>query len=94
MTGTHTQNPIYSRITFALMEDTGWYLPNYDMADNFKWGRNLSCNFALNSCLEWMETRQRYFLPSVLKMMTKDYFLLLTSGVWHEINPIKVIIYY
>ena len=58
MTGTHTQNPIYSRITFALMEDTGWYLPNYDMADNFKWGRNLSCNFALNSCLEWMETRQ------------------------------------
>merc|ERR1719361_2921870 len=58
MTGTHTQNPIYSRITMALMEDTGWYLPNYDMADNFKWGRNLSCNFALNSCLEWMETRQ------------------------------------
>ena len=58
MTGTHTQNPIYSRITMALMEDTGWYLPNYDMADNFKWGRNLSCSFALNSCLEWMETRQ------------------------------------
>ncbi len=23
----------------ALMEDTGWYLPNYDLADNFKWGR-------------------------------------------------------
>ncbi len=23
MTGTHTQNPIYSRITMALMEDTG-----------------------------------------------------------------------
>ena len=58
MTGTHTQNPIYSRITMALMEDTGWYLPNYDMADDFKWGRNLSCAFALNSCLEWMETRQ------------------------------------
>ena len=57
MTGTHTQNPIYSRITMALMEDTGWYLPNYDMADNFKWGRNLSCSFALNSCLDWMETR-------------------------------------
>ena len=30
MTGTvHTQYPVYSRITFALMEDTGWYLPDY-----------------------------------------------------------------
>jgi leishmanolysin-like peptidase len=41
MTGTHTQNPIYSRITMALMEDTGWYLPNYEMADELKWGRQL-----------------------------------------------------
>lgn len=47
MTGTHTQNPIYSRITMALMEDTGWYLPNYDMADELKWGRNLGCDFVL-----------------------------------------------
>lgn len=32
MTGTvHTKNPVYSRITFALLEDSGWYLPNYDM---------------------------------------------------------------
>jgi leishmanolysin-like peptidase len=30
MTGTHTQNPIYSNITLALMEDTGWYLANYE----------------------------------------------------------------
>ena len=57
MTGTHTQNPIYSRITMALMEDTGWYLPNYDMAEELKWGKNLGCDFALKSCKEWMETR-------------------------------------
>jgi leishmanolysin-like peptidase len=25
MTGTHTQHPIYSRITLALFEDSGWY---------------------------------------------------------------------
>ncbi len=32
MTGTvHTQNPAYSRLTFALLEDSGWYFPNYDM---------------------------------------------------------------
>jgi len=57
MTGTHTQNPIYSRITMALMEDTGWYLPNYDMADELKWGRNLGCDFVLRSCMDWMERR-------------------------------------
>ena len=33
MTGTvHTENPVYSRLTFALLEDSGWYLPNYDLA--------------------------------------------------------------
>ncbi len=47
MTGTHTQNSIYSRITLALMEDTGWYLPNYELADELKWGRGLGCDFAL-----------------------------------------------
>ena len=41
MTGTHTQNPIYSRITMALMEDTGWYMPNYELADELKWGAQL-----------------------------------------------------
>ena len=58
MTGTHTQNPIYSRITMALMEDTGWYMPNYELADDLKWGRNLGCDFALQSCMEWMESRR------------------------------------
>ena len=59
MTGTHTQNPLYSRITLALMEDTGWYLPNYDMADPLKWGRGLGCDFVLKSCLDWMIKKQK-----------------------------------
>lgn len=42
----------------ALMEDTGWYLPNYDMADDLTWGKNLGCDFAQKSCMEWMERRQ------------------------------------
>jgi hypothetical protein len=34
MTGTvHTQNPTYSRLTLALLEDSGWYLPNYEMVN-------------------------------------------------------------
>lgn len=30
MTGTHTQNPAYSRLTLALLEDSGWYKANYE----------------------------------------------------------------
>nr|CAD7589812.1 unnamed protein product [Timema genevievae] len=57
MTGTHTQNPVYSRITLALMEDTGWYKANYSMAQPLDWGRNYGCDFAMKSCKEWMDNR-------------------------------------
>lgn len=39
MTGTHTQNPIISRISLALMEDTGWYTANYSQAGEMSWGK-------------------------------------------------------
>ncbi|KAI1290328.1 Leishmanolysin-like peptidase [Halotydeus destructor] len=58
MTGTHTQNPVYSRITLALMEDSGWYEANYTLAQQLKWGKNLGCDFAMKSCMEWMEIRR------------------------------------
>ncbi|XP_063992522.1 leishmanolysin-like peptidase isoform X2 [Diachasmimorpha longicaudata] len=57
MTGTHTQNPVYSRITLALMEDTGWYSANYSMAQELSWGRKLGCEFAMKSCKEWMSLK-------------------------------------
>ncbi|XP_059490130.1 leishmanolysin-like peptidase [Neocloeon triangulifer] len=57
MTGTHTQNPVYSRITLALMEDTGWYRANYSMAQVLSWGKDLGCDFAQKSCKEWMDKR-------------------------------------
>ncbi|XP_015585310.1 leishmanolysin-like peptidase isoform X2 [Cephus cinctus] len=57
MTGTHTQNPVYSRITLALMEDTGWYSANYSMAQELGWGRNLKCDFAMKSCKEWISSK-------------------------------------
>ena len=54
MTGTYTQNPVFSRITLALMEDTGWYRSNYKMAEDLDWGRSLGCMFAKRSCRTWM----------------------------------------
>ncbi|KAL9951989.1 hypothetical protein ACROYT_G044753 [Oculina patagonica] len=55
MTGTYTQNPVFSRITFALMEDTGWYRANYSLADELDWGKGLGCLFTKASCKTWME---------------------------------------
>lgn len=58
MTGTHTQNPVYSRLTLALMEDTGWYKANYSMAQDLSWGKNLGCDFVMKSCKQWMDVKR------------------------------------
>lgn len=39
------------------MEDTGWYKARMEMAQPLNWGRNLGCQFAQRSCMEWMETK-------------------------------------
>ncbi|CAK9304546.1 unnamed protein product [Gordionus sp. m RMFG-2023] len=57
MTGTHTQDTVFSRITLALMEDTGWYLVNYSMAEDLAWGKNLGCDFIEKSCFSWIQHR-------------------------------------
>lgn len=57
MTGTYTQNPVFSRITLALMEDTGWYKVNYSMSEDLDWGKKLGCTFAKHSCRSWMKKR-------------------------------------
>ena len=37
---------IFFRLTFALLEDTGWYQPNYEYAHEISWGRGMGCEFA------------------------------------------------
>uniref|UniRef100_A0A8R1HGL8 Leishmanolysin-like peptidase n=1 Tax=Caenorhabditis japonica TaxID=281687 RepID=A0A8R1HGL8_CAEJA len=58
MTGTHTQNPVYSRLTLAFLEDTGWYQPNYEVAEDLNWGKQLGCDFAMKSCGEWIHEKK------------------------------------
>lgn len=45
-----------SPFTLGLFEDSGWYLPNYDMADTLvkgaHWGYKLGCNFATEKCIQ------------------------------------------
>jgi len=56
MTGTvHTAKPVYTRLTFALLEDSGWYIPDYSKAQDLSWGKGAGCEFATKSCKELME---------------------------------------
>uniref|UniRef100_UPI00358E0BC2 leishmanolysin-like peptidase n=1 Tax=Myxine glutinosa TaxID=7769 RepID=UPI00358E0BC2 len=57
MTGAHTTSGPLSRLTLALMEDTGWYWADYSMAQKLSWGFQLGCLFAQGSCLEWVKDR-------------------------------------
>lgn len=58
MTGTHTQNSKYSRITLAVLQDTGWYVANFSRADKLEWGKDLGCDFAKKSCKSWIDDRR------------------------------------
>lgn len=46
---------VYSEITFAAFEDTGWYKVNYELAGNLIWGKNWGCEFLEEKCLRGRE---------------------------------------
>lgn len=83
MTGTHTQSPVFSRITLALMEDSGWYKVNYSMASPLSWGRGLGCDFVMKSCKYWIFGQEhKYISPSkylLSNLFINMYFLLFQS---------------
>ena len=35
-----TRSPTYSKLTWALFEDAGWYSVNYDWAQPLLWGKD------------------------------------------------------
>jgi leishmanolysin-like peptidase len=39
-----------SEITLALLESTGWYVPDYNNADPYHWGKGQGCSFLTGSC--------------------------------------------
>ena len=42
---------VYSDVTAALFEDSGWYTVNYEYAQSINWGQNAGCNFILEKCI-------------------------------------------
>lgn len=59
MTGSHTQNRVFSRLTLAALEDTGWYRANYSKAERLEWGEGMGCDFVMNSCKFWIDQQQK-----------------------------------
>ena len=52
MTGYSSYDPQFSIFTLALLEDTGWYYPNYTNASPFNFGKGLGCDFVKERCKE------------------------------------------
>merc|ERR1740130_1599698 len=53
MTGTSSSAPIYSAVSLALFEDSGWYTVDYAAAQSLAGGKGMGCNFATNYCNNW-----------------------------------------
>lgn len=58
MTGTADPNSVYSAISMALFQDSGWYGVSYDRAETLHWGRGEGCTFVTQRCSDWSS---RYF---------------------------------
>ncbi|ETV82335.1 hypothetical protein, variant [Aphanomyces astaci] len=61
MTATSSSSPVYSAMTLAFFEDTGWYTANYSMAQALPWGYLEGCSFATGRCADWGSD---YFCPA------------------------------
>ncbi|XP_071710687.1 uncharacterized protein [Rutidosis leptorrhynchoides] len=53
MTGSVDTRSVVSKMTLALLEDSGWYQANYSMADQLDWGRNQGTEFVTARCNNW-----------------------------------------
>ncbi|XP_018678800.2 uncharacterized protein LOC103986043 isoform X1 [Musa acuminata AAA Group] len=53
MTGSVDTKSVVSKMTLALLEDSGWYQANYSMADHLDWGWNQGTEFVTSPCNHW-----------------------------------------
>jgi len=51
---------LISEITLALLEDSGWYKVDYEMANMFHWGQNKGCAFFEEKCISKSPDKLNY----------------------------------
>ncbi|CAH8856347.1 unnamed protein product [Trichobilharzia szidati] len=54
MAGSAELPSVVSRLTLSVFQDSGWYNVNFNMASEWKWGKNLGCDFVTKSCSEFL----------------------------------------
>ncbi|CAM37252.1 GP63, leishmanolysin [Leishmania braziliensis MHOM/BR/75/M2904] len=87
----------YTNLTMAVFEDLGFYKADFSMAEVMPWGRNASCDFLTNKCMEdnitqWPEmfcntTERRYRCPT-------DRLRLGTCGIRTYSTPVPTYFQY
>jgi hypothetical protein len=73
MTGTASRNPVFSDLTLALLEDTGWYGVNNSLTGQLLWGQGMGCDFALRSCPNWPDWQGYFCTNKGGRGCTADY---------------------
>ena len=51
MTSDNMANPVFTDISMALLEDSGWYKVDYNKAETFTFGKNSGCDFLTKPCM-------------------------------------------
>ncbi len=51
MTASAIKDQRYTQFSLALLEGSGWYLPDYSYAEPMTWGKNKGCNFFDTTCI-------------------------------------------
>jgi hypothetical protein len=55
MTGVFDYNPVFSRLSLAVLEDSGWYTVDYTAAKDLPWGSGRGCDFVRRGCGDMLE---------------------------------------
>lgn len=50
MTAVSAKNTVISEFTLAILQDSGWYKVNFDMAHPISWGKGKGCKFLNEGC--------------------------------------------
>ena len=61
--------PVYSEMTLALLEDSGWYMPDYSYGQTIQWGYQKGCNFFNEDCI----VNQEAAFPEFCADQTGEY---------------------
>ena len=65
---------VFSEISLALFEDSGWYLANFDYSQKLKWGFKAGCKWFEEKCIKEQKAQLEGFCDDSSDLMKCDVF--------------------